>query len=372
MIEPHVPHTRKKGGLVLLSVAAAAMLTAPPAAALEPTVRIGVFGLFHPAALVVEPPAYQTLVVRAGNLSVTLEGRQRAELLVAGRVVRCVIPAGTLVAPSVQVSSRDGNDLLLAVPGRLQRRFRGKLEVTVSGDALVAVVIMDLEVAVASVVAAESLPGASLEALKAQAVVARSYYAAPQRRHPGSPFDFCDTTHCQFIREAHGPPPGSGADLADRAACAADQTRGMILLYRGMKLAALYSASCGGRTRSLAEVGLRSEAYPYYAIDCPYCRRDSRVWESRVDRDQGALLLTGSSERSRLLTARKIGWSRVPGNNYQASLEGETVVLRGRGAGHGVGLCQAGAAALASAGWDFRTILAHYYPNTTLTVDGKP
>jgi len=56
----------------------------------------------------------------------------------------------------------------------------------------------------------------------------------------------------------------------------------------------------------------------------------------------------------------------VPGNNYDAILEGNVIVLRGRGAGHGVGLCQAGAAAMASAGSDFRTILAYYYPNTTL------
>ena len=72
-------------------------------------------------------------------------------------------------------------------------------------------VTMDLETAVASVVAAESPPGAGLESLKAQAVVARSFLVAAHGRHARS--DFCDTTHCQFLRE----PPAEGS-LAERAA----------------------------------------------------------------------------------------------------------------------------------------------------------
>ena len=87
---------------------------------------------------------------------------------------------------------------MLSVPGRIERRFRGTLEVASRGGALEAVVSLDIETAVASVVAAESPPGAPLEALKAQAVVARSYYLATRGRHAG--FDFCDTTHCQFLR----------------------------------------------------------------------------------------------------------------------------------------------------------------------------
>jgi stage II sporulation protein D len=338
------------------------------AAALDRTVRIRVFGLFHPTELVVTAPSYEALVVRAGNQSITLESRQRAKLTALEGTVRCVAPAGTLVGPRLQVLGRDNNVLQLVVRGKLERRFQGGLEVVARDSELVAIVTMDLEVAVASVVAAESLPGTPLEALKAQAVAARSYYAAAQR-HTGGGFDFCDTTHCQFIREVHGLPTGTRTGGPDPAAQAAVETRGMILTYRGAKLPALYSASCGGRTRSLAEAGLPAQNYPYYAVDCPYCQHHSRAWGTRLRLDQAALLLAGNFERSRLLTARKLGWSRVPGNNYQVRLEGATAVLQGHGAGHGVGLCQAGAAALASAGWDFRALLAYYYPNTTLVSD---
>jgi stage II sporulation protein D len=52
--------------------------------------------------------------------------------------------------------------------------------------------------------------------------------------------------------------------------------------------------------------------------------------------------------------------------------EGEQIVLRGIGQGHGIGLCQAGAQAMAKAGADFREILAHYYPNTVIVTLGGP
>jgi stage II sporulation protein D len=51
--------------------------------------------------------------------------------------------------------------------------------------------------------------------------------------------------------------------------------------------------------------------------------------------------------------------------------EGEDIVLRGVGQGHGIGLCQAGAKAMAEEGADFRGILAHYYPNTVVTKLGR-
>jgi stage II sporulation protein D len=46
--------------------------------------------------------------------------------------------------------------------------------------------------------------------------------------------------------------------------------------------------------------------------------------------------------------------------------EGERFILQGTGQGHGIGLCQSGAKAMAEEGADFRLILTHYYPNTTI------
>lgn len=220
---------------------------------------------------------------------------------------------------------------------------------------LVSVVTMDLETAVASAVQAESSPDTPLEALKAQAVATRSYFVAARGRHHD--FDFCDTTHCQFLREP--PAPDSSA------ARAAFSTRGLVLAYRDQAVAAMFSRSCGGRTRTPQEIGLPGQGYPYFAVACEYCLRHPLPWSRRVTQSEaGDLLKRG--EPSRLEIDRRLGWDAVPSNNFTARSDEQGTVLEGAGQGHGIGLCQAGAKAMAQAGSGFHAILDHYYPNTTL------
>ncbi len=176
-----------------------------------------------------------------------------AAALAPGQPVR--ISVFSLFHPQrVEVTERRGSEFVLRVPGRIERRFHGELDVIREGNEVIPVVTMDLETAVASIVAAESPPGAPIESLKAQAVVARSFLVAARGRHAHA--DFCDTTHCQFLREP--PLPSSLAALAARA------TAGIVLRYGGRTIPALYSADCGGSTREFL-----SEAYPYFAIACP-------------------------------------------------------------------------------------------------------
>ncbi|HYL73647.1 MAG TPA: SpoIID/LytB domain-containing protein [Bryobacteraceae bacterium] len=258
--------------------------------ALSQTVDIGVFTLFKPVELRVSP-AFTPILITTNATSKILEGRQSFTVRVAQRT-----------AP-VRVTSRDGAaaDFHLSIPGKIDRQFHGILTIRPRGHKLEAVVSIDREIAVASVVAAEMTPNAPLEALKAQAVAARSYYAAAGRRH--DTFDFCDTTHCQFLRAWPNP--------ASPAFRAAQETRGITLEYAGKPLAALYSASCGGQTRALADT---ADGYPYYSVPCDFCRR------------------------------------HAPG------------IVRG----HQLGLCQNGAAGMAAAGADFQAILDHYFPGTSL------
>ncbi len=334
---------------------ALASLVAAGAAFAGQPVRAGVFSLFRPQRLVVKPAAAEVLRVEIDGRAVYLEGAQSAALRRVDDAIDCFLRRELVTARRARVAGRDGGavNFALAVPGRIERRFRGTLEVASRGGTLEAVVSLDLETAVASVVAAESPPGALPEALKAQAVVARSYYLATRGRHAG--FDFCDTTHCQFLRE-----PASDES-------AARETAGLALLYQREPVAALYSASCGGRTKSLEEIGLPAEAYPYYSVDCDACRREAREWTARFSGpDATRLRARPQSETVRLEIVRRLGWSALPGNNYRIEPEAGAVVLRGRGAGHGAGLCQKGAAAMAGTGVDFRVILNRYFPATTI------
>src|SRR5207253_1749441 len=109
--------------------------------------------------LEVEPVRGRMLVIEAGGRKQTLEGRGTVRLRTAATV-----------------SARNGAEaaFFLSVPGKIRREFRGKLTVREEDQHLVAIVEMDRETAVASIVASES-PGSPFEAQKAQAVVSRSF-----------------------------------------------------------------------------------------------------------------------------------------------------------------------------------------------------
>ena len=339
------------------------LLAASPATA-QQEIRFGVLGLFHPRELVLEPEGGQVLSVTAqgaaGNLALELNGEPGHRRIVfraeGGRVV-----AGSRPADSWTASARDGSAITfrLTVPGKINRVYSGRLTIQGRNGELMAVVSMDRETAVASIVAAEMVESAPMEALKAQAVATRSFLAAG-RRHID--FDFCDTTHCQFLKS----PPA----LTSRVASAVQATRGLVIAYNGKPLAAMYSSRCGGQTRRLRDVGLQDassapgEAYPYYAVPCQWCQQHPFTWQSRIGSSGHAP--QPSDEGKRIAQARQRGWGAIPGSDFAATADGAGWRLEGHSLGHGVGMCQSGATGMAASGASFREILSHYYPNTLL------
>jgi peptidoglycan hydrolase-like amidase len=323
-------------------------------------VRIGVMGLFHPRAFRVLAIAGQALILQADHETVMLEqssGVGEATIHLSGTEVVVNSGAREIHASTISVTNRmnEPADFILGIPAKISRRYHGILAIQPSEASLLAIVTVDQETAVASVVAAESATDSPLEALKAQAVAARSYFVAGRGRHHN--FDFCDTTHCQFFRS----PPARNSNFA----IAAQETRDLVLAYKGQPFAAMYTRSCSGRTHSLLEVGIHPVAYPYYAVPCAYCRSHPANWNTRLAARDAASLRSGD-ELARLKVARQAGWSAVPSNDFVMTKDGDRVMLHGIGNGHGIGLCQAGAKAMAESGATFREILNHYYPNTTI------
>src|SRR5579862_2413798 len=253
------------------------------------TVHISVLGSFHPVQFELQPAQRQTLVV---------ESQGNTEILRGDRTLSLTGPA--------RVSGRNGTmvHFRLAAPGAPPRDYIGRLEVRRSGSELLAIVEMDRENAVAAIVEAEGAAGLPFEARKAQAVVTRSYLAGAHNRHQG--FDFCDNEHCQLLKGlAHPASAGSRAAL---------ETHGQVLVYKGNIIPAMYSANCGGHTKSLAQTKWEGAAipqpgYPYFSVACP---------------------------------------------------------LRGKASGHGVGMCQMGAIEIARHGYPAQIILGHYFPGTTI------
>ena len=303
---------------------------ARPQAAEPSTVRVDILSLFHPRTLTLAANALTTQV-RATPTALTLTtGPQTTQA-----------PALTLPATT----------FTLTVPGKLTRTYTGALTISSHNGILTAILTLPTELAVASIVAAESAADAPLESLKTQAVASRSYLLANLR--PQAESDSCDTTRCQFLRSP--PLPTSPAAQATRA------TRNQVLTWRPSPEAAptivpaMYSRSCGGHTHAHPT---GPGTYPFYPVGCDYCLRHPETWK------RTAPAAATATESNRLAYNRTHGWSAIPSNTYTQAADG---TLEGRGTGHGIGLCQLGAADLARRGQRYTTILAHFYPNTTLT-----
>jgi stage II sporulation protein D len=316
--------------------------------------RIGVLSLFRPQRISVR--SSDVLQVHAASRQFFLTPGSVMGLRAVNAEIDLFANREQTPATRVTVSGRGGApvNFSLSIEGKMNRSFTGRLEVTAAGSQLEPVILVDLESAVGAAVAAEMPREAPVEALKAMAVLARSYYTASARRH--GPYDFCDTTHCQWRRES--------IPETSPAAEATSATKGIVVLYQGRPLAAMYHSSCGGKTRSAAQVGLSPDPYPYFPVACDACQRESPEWTGRLPADLARPLLAGFSEALRLSITRRLGWSALPGNNFSARLEGSEIVVTGRGEGHGVGVCQRGITGLARSGVDFRALLTRYLPQT--------
>lgn len=223
---------------------------------------------------------------------------------------------------------------------------------------------LPLEEYVSQVLAGESSTFTSTDALKAMAVAARTYAVKFGGRHKGEGFDFCDTTHCQDFRLPRA---------SDRLLRAVESTEGELVWYAGSAAATYYGQNCGGRSEAARDG-------PYLRVQddnaCPRLEWRTKlnapvqVTSRTASGRAGSLLVNGArvaAERYRLDVGRRLGWNLVRSDLYEIN----GAQLEGRGAGHGIGLCQAGAEQRGRAGASYRQILAFYYPGTLVGVTAR-
>jgi peptidoglycan hydrolase-like amidase len=346
---PRVTRRQFAGGLAALLASA----RATPSPAAERQARFGVFSLFEPREMTLNADRPLLLNLDERRFAVSPDDAP-ARISGQGESLLILIGAQNFTTSRLRATSPVGGtaSLILAVPQTpehdgIRRGFQGAFDVQAEAGRLRPVVSMDVETAVASIIDAEAPRDAPLEFLMAQAIASRSFLLAARPAHLG--FDFCDTTHCQFLRE----PALAGSP----ASIAAARATGLCLYYEGRPLAAMYSRSCSGRTCSLEELDLPVRDYPYYPMDCEFCLRHPETWERELNPANPP-----HGERERIAFDRVHGWSAIPSGSF--TRQGRR--LEGRGIGHGLGLCQRGAIAMAEAGAGFDSILAHYYPNTRI------
>jgi len=260
---------------------------------------------------------------------------------------------------------------------------------------------LSLEEYVAGVLAGESSIEKEFDALKAQAVVSRTFALKNLGRHTREGYDFCSTTHCQrFVM--------TNSRLHGAAQRAATATRGEVLRDRSGAVADVYfHAACGGVTANLESLwGVEAPEYLRGVRDDFCAAMPHRHWEQAIPAAQLAKALQ-SDERTnvgpelknitvskrdatgraewlaiegarqvkirgwdfKLIVGRSLGWQMVKSSRFDVTRAGDGFVFRGGGFGHGLGLCQEGARGAARRGMNYRQIVSFYFPGARLGRD---
>ncbi|MCI0488504.1 MAG: SpoIID/LytB domain-containing protein [Blastocatellia bacterium] len=398
-------------------IAALIYLTAVPTAE---QVRVGLFGLFKPEALDIRIKSGAGARLDAGDLSndhfiapgdlirVQATGN-RLSILVTDSYGRTRKSA---LAREARVSLIDSGTFELSLPGKIKRITRGRI--TLSAEkrgprgALRIILATDRESAVASVVAAEIGGSREPEAIKALAVIARTFMRRETNRHRDEGFDFCDTTHCQVYRGEDDLSVETGLPVI---ASAVRATEGQTLGFEGKEIEVHFTASCGGlsATPEMVWGGASDDGYPQRRIACRWCAgtrfwkwqrsaeaakvmdalssaarfRLSQATEILIEKDgaDGFVRSVTASDRGRRFRmsadefrrhiGRRLGWNTVLSPTFQIELRGHSYIFRGRGFGSQVGLCLAGAVRQAAAGRTYLEILDFYYPQTEIKEQGS-
>lgn len=345
------------------------------AASASETVRVLVLdGL--PGATLNFPPEYNVEGLSGLGIA-SRDGRGGTRIVLEGD--RCPEGGVRINAEGIVVSV---NQYALTGVIEIKRNARGRYRIINE---------LDLEDYVRSVVGEEMGSKWPIEALKAQAVLARTYAMYRKTCRRAVDYDLCATVNSQVFT--------GGAKEKEGPAEAARETAGEILTYDGAPIEAVYHSTCGGMTEDACNVwGCK---YPYlksrvcnYCKDSPYYKWKKRITIPDLDESliQAGYMINGLKEikvlersrSKRILKLRltgesgrvvmngvdfrkAVGYSKIPSTAFEAHRDGGSFVFLGRGSGHGVGLCQYGAKGMAEAGKSYQEILQYYYPGVTLS-----
>ena len=389
----------------------------------------------------------------APTITVTLHGKWRGSdgSAITDRQIAVDKPAE--FAPLGPDSTFTLHDVTIGKSYHWERKenqtFIGKLTIIREDEQLTAVNILPIEDYLVSVISSEMSATASLEFLKASAVISRSWVMEKIRRRPSpalptgrelnsSPcrgirggllitwqdhedhtlYDVCADDHCQRYQ---GITKASNPNVRR----AVEETRGEVLTYEGEICDCRFSKCCGGRMEEFAtcwqdkdvpylqaledrdpkddtilcdthDKGILAqvlnnydqETVDFYRWTVTYTQDDLRdLLRRKLGRDFGQilelrplkrgksgriyeLLIRGTKDSLTIgkeLTIRSaLSESHLYSSAFDVEQEGDTFTLHGKGWGHGVGLCQIGAAVMGSKGYNYREILAHYYPETRI------
>jgi stage II sporulation protein D len=290
------------------------------------------------------------------------------------------------ICDSVVFSGKTGEDSFsLRVNGNLPAKqyYSGDLKCFPDFGTLLLINISDIEKYISGVVLAEGGTGHNIEFFKAQAIIARTYMYQNFSRHLIDKYNVCDDVHCQVF---------SGISTDSVLNKAVYETRDLVILDADNSLiTAAFHSNCGGETSSSDDVWISGHKYLKTVTD-PYCTSSrNATWSKSFTKDAWISYMSkigykGSVqdpsvftfEQKSRLTNYTAGTFSIPLKTLRADLNlrstffsvsviGDSVILKGRGYGHGVGFCQEGAMSMALKGYRYKDIINFYYSRVTVS-----
>ncbi|GJL69367.1 MAG: cell division protein [Nitrospirales bacterium] len=378
-------------GIVLLLVSWV-MLFPPVVEAAEPAIRVGLVD----AAQVLSIQSSDSFFLRlASGKRFHISGRVTIRMQGVGLLLndRPVADSHLWVegsAGTYQVRVETKRETSTSSNSAPEWVVRGPLEIQSNPSGLALINWINLEEYVAGVVSGEVGAKWPLEALKAQAVAARTYVLYKKIENQLQSFDVVAGVQDQVY---HGHSVRAESVLQAVAA-----TRGQVVTYENRPIFAAYSSTAAGPTEDALYVWALDLPY-LKGVDCPFDEQAPRYdWRTsfsfdfleqqlvkegydvgkiatftpytftpsgRVDRvrllhSRGEIILRGQDLR------RVVGYSKIFSTQFSIESLGQEVVVVGHGAGHAVGMCQWGMREMAELGYDYQSIIRHYYPHTIL------
>lgn len=301
----------------------------------------------------------------------------------------------------ILVASLNSNTGLI---GWGKNKYRGEFKIVSSENERGCDLVnsISMETYISSLLAKEMRFDWPIEALKAQAVAARSYALHKMKSKQVNRISGHETFYDLENSEKHQV-NGSFFDETPSTMLASRKTQGIVLTGRNGKITPIFFHSkCGGKTLRPDQVwGGFVEGYT--SVDCPFCHKHgAKEWKNTIS---GKTLRTyfdkvlkkyyddklkGNNSKIRIVSDNRnsshlrfyekdsmkviakskfrslFGRDKFPSNNFDMQQGSKGFEFKGSGFGHGVGMCQYGAFELAKRGYTYRQILSHYFPNHQL------
>jgi stage II sporulation protein D len=335
---------------------------------------------FSEFTFTVDKGKYQ--LVSNNKVAKRLKKNDSIKLYIKGKKIRVTLFDGKKIGnfKHLQITGVGAENYFSATPKlerHLKRQYDDDLKIFNDTGSIKLINDVNFEKYIGAVVECEGGPSSHIEYYKSQAILCRTYAMRHYQKHMNEGYSLCDDVHCQaykhrcyYNREIYN---------------AALETAGLVIVDDELKLiSATFYSNSGGQTANSEDVWssalpyLRSQSDPYsvgmrnfrwkkeIALNdwIEYLKKNGA--EIKNDKDSFTFKQPQRKKDFRYNTTSiptkiiRKDW-KLKSAFFDISLKGDTIVIDGRGYGHGVGLAQEGAMAMANKGHNYEAIIKQYY-----------